>query len=1191
MLFKYPIKPYLFLVIIFLIGQKSYGQCPSFVYINTQAEMDSFPSDFPGCTIISGDIEITKNVENLLGLSGITKIEGNLIISRAPNLISLAGLDNLTNVELIALTELESLTDLSAIENLEFANKIRIKQTAATQLPSFDKLVELRVTIQIIENHQLQQIHFPDDVAFDGQVEVVRNSEIKSITGFNGMKSATPNPYWAIMIRGNEKLETLEGFEKLETSGDIVIDDNAKLMKIPSFLELMKCTGRISIESNSALKEMIGFNKLLTNEGIIINNNNLEIIDGFSKLEKTFDLFIADEYNLKEFPSFPELKTIDRLYISDTQLDKISGFNNLDSVKSYLNIFNNTLLTEIDGFTNLGSVDNLRVNDNPLLSDCKAFCNYMSSVNLDAWASFYSNASGCNTLAEVNNSCNDTIGEVHIFDVILNTSSGSHTIDELADVSLLIYEGEDLKQSYFSDIEGLIEINLNKLDSTSKYRLEAHLGQDAVVKMKYEGMTLEMLSSDDFIIEYPDRLMDTIISPQKKLASKNVKAQYFGGAFELDYNLNGYDISDVEAPIIFFSEITENHTDVIEAMKRMGLGLHAVNLYLDDGIAYSNNMAKAFVESMFGLYKLIKDLNALKTPIGNLSTEDIAKEHINAIKAADLASLKFIWGFVRKYYINPNIASLENDPNSKQLASVIKKALVIIELKMFGAGGLTEQIFLEVVFNALGQYITEEYYVAAATQEQLNGLATSHENIEIGFPFLVNNLNSIRTLTEQSNATADFNADLYGGFSGDASNLADVVDNVGLGVTIATLGTGAPLGLGLRTLATGIKAGTLSLNGFNFLSYSERLGSLPRELNQITSEFQLNPPYQSGQYSQEFLDKLISELDIETLTIFLNNFKETLANDNSIEASTNYVALNTFLATEFENNIDALYSVISNMGSVAHLNGNPDDQFLAMEKEFRKINVQRLVIDLNMMAHISDLENDTIVSFLMNEVDTLQNYIDEIGNKTTSFFNDYGTGEYPPLISIASVTYPDTFLLESFTAEINIQNVGPLTSEPFNVILSPNEYCTLDILESQLEDLVLESGEIRTFEVEVTPLSEGHSNSIFLEFLDVRGINESIVFSFQDQILDFGGSTKTDDLIISKTQGISYPNPTNGSLFIKEDFLHQVDEYEIYDSQGLKVKTGNINTNKITLKELPAGVYVVSFKGKEKVFTEKIVKL
>ena len=83
-----------------IIACESRAQCPMVnVTLTTQAQVDAFPANYPGCTVFPGFLNIIgTDITNLTGLSGITSVGGQLYISNNPMLTNVDGLSNLIYV-------------------------------------------------------------------------------------------------------------------------------------------------------------------------------------------------------------------------------------------------------------------------------------------------------------------------------------------------------------------------------------------------------------------------------------------------------------------------------------------------------------------------------------------------------------------------------------------------------------------------------------------------------------------------------------------------------------------------------------------------------------------------------------------------------------------------------------------------------------------------------------------------------------------------------------------------------------------------------------------------------------------------------------------------------------------------------------------------------------------------------------
>ena len=109
----------------FALSAQSACTClPEGITFSTQADINNFTTNYPGCVKIEGDVLISgQYITNLNGLSVLTSIGGELFIGDdwpgSSSLTSLAGLENLTSIGgNLHLYRNYALTNLSGLENL-----------------------------------------------------------------------------------------------------------------------------------------------------------------------------------------------------------------------------------------------------------------------------------------------------------------------------------------------------------------------------------------------------------------------------------------------------------------------------------------------------------------------------------------------------------------------------------------------------------------------------------------------------------------------------------------------------------------------------------------------------------------------------------------------------------------------------------------------------------------------------------------------------------------------------------------------------------------------------------------------------------------------------------------------------------------------------------------------------------------
>jgi hypothetical protein len=110
---------------------------PTDLILTTQNEIDAFSADYPGCTAIPVNLTISgTEIISLAGLSQITTIDGDLVITSNTALTGLSGLNNLTAVTgRLEISSNPQLTSLAPLGNLNsIGGELRL--TSNPQVPS-----------------------------------------------------------------------------------------------------------------------------------------------------------------------------------------------------------------------------------------------------------------------------------------------------------------------------------------------------------------------------------------------------------------------------------------------------------------------------------------------------------------------------------------------------------------------------------------------------------------------------------------------------------------------------------------------------------------------------------------------------------------------------------------------------------------------------------------------------------------------------------------------------------------------------------------------------------------------------------------------------------------------------------------------------------------------------------------------
>ena len=295
------------------------------ITFSTQADVDNFTTNYPGCTQILGNVTITGNsITNLNGLSTITYVGGTLDIFNTRSLTDITGLSNLITVV--------GTTNISANQNL----------TALTGLSALTSA---------------------------GNLFISNNAKLINLTGLSALNSVGH-----LGISQNGSLNSLTGLTVLTTiGGGLQIETNRFLTSLGglSGITSIGASSQLKISNNDALinlSGLSGFTSVYTID--IIGNDALTSLSGFSSLTSVFALFIQGNSVLTNLNGFPALTSAFGILISgNPALTSLNGlFSRITSLK-FLEIRSNQVLLNLSGLSSITSLGSLNINGNPVLTD------------------------------------------------------------------------------------------------------------------------------------------------------------------------------------------------------------------------------------------------------------------------------------------------------------------------------------------------------------------------------------------------------------------------------------------------------------------------------------------------------------------------------------------------------------------------------------------------------------------------------------------------------------------------------------------------------------------------------------------------------------------------------------------------------------------------------------------------------
>ncbi|MCK4639175.1 MAG: T9SS type A sorting domain-containing protein [Bacteroidales bacterium] len=366
----------LIVLALFIQATTSSQPClPEGIIFTTQAQIDNFQTNYPNCTEIEGDVEIIGNdITNLNGLNVLTSFGGYLSIGNFyignPVLASLTGLNNVTSIGgYLCIGHNTCLTNLSDLDNLTFiGGDIVIRSNdALASLTGLENITSIEGDLII------------GDYFFGG------NSSLTSLTGLDNVISIVGD----LEIGYNDSLTSLTGLDNVTSIGGYLdIYNNNDLTSLMSLNNVTSIGGYLDIYGNAVLTSLSGLDNMTSigEDLVILNNDALTSLMGLDNVT-----FIGKNLWVR----------------NNSTLTSLTGLDNVTSIGGDLEIFNNATLTSLTGLHNIdaGSISNLYIIDNSLLSTCdvKSVCDYLVDPNGNI--SIYNNAIGCNSQEEVEEAC------------------------------------------------------------------------------------------------------------------------------------------------------------------------------------------------------------------------------------------------------------------------------------------------------------------------------------------------------------------------------------------------------------------------------------------------------------------------------------------------------------------------------------------------------------------------------------------------------------------------------------------------------------------------------------------------------------------------------------------------------------------------------------------------------------------
>ncbi len=341
-----------FILVFCQVTATSQSCLPEGITFSTQAEIDNFQTNYPGCTEIEGNVKIFGegyNISDLDGLSVLTSIGGNLEIHGCWTLTSLSGLINVTSIGGHFQSIGNGLTSLSGLGNLtSMGGEFRIEYNSGlTSVTGLENVTSIGGDLIIANNDGLISLTGLDNI------------DAGSITGLyiynnNSLSNCDVQSICDYLASPNGIVDILNNANGCNYPPEIANNCGVTLPCLPYGNYYFFTQSDIdNFQTNyPGCTGLEGLVKITGND--ITNINGLSIV---SIIKGNVD--ISDNPLLTNLTGLENVTSIgEYLYIEyNNALSSLTGLNNVTSIEAELLIGYNgalTSLTGLEGLTYIG---------------------------------------------------------------------------------------------------------------------------------------------------------------------------------------------------------------------------------------------------------------------------------------------------------------------------------------------------------------------------------------------------------------------------------------------------------------------------------------------------------------------------------------------------------------------------------------------------------------------------------------------------------------------------------------------------------------------------------------------------------------------------------------------------------------------------------------------------------------------
>lgn len=313
------------------------GVLPLLASVSGSLHLETGATDVPSLHTVGGSV--TTDAPSGVLLGGLQTVGGDLLVDGG----------SATEVDLAELLTVDGrlvVADLSAVERVDLS-RLRVVG-GSLRLSALPALAELEglMAVESIGRGPVAIGGTPTG-ADQGGVELSGLGQVMSLQAFR-LVTAVGGP---IQLIGNPALADVDVFTTLpQLPYAVRVTDNPSLLALEGF-DVLESAGDVEVLNNVALANIFGFTNLREADVVAIEGSpNLRSLLGLSALEHVGGLRLLG-LALQDIPWFTELHTVDGELVVSNQpiLGRVSGLTALTSVGGDLRFRLNPVILEIQG--------------------------------------------------------------------------------------------------------------------------------------------------------------------------------------------------------------------------------------------------------------------------------------------------------------------------------------------------------------------------------------------------------------------------------------------------------------------------------------------------------------------------------------------------------------------------------------------------------------------------------------------------------------------------------------------------------------------------------------------------------------------------------------------------------------------------------------------------------------------------